>query len=1794
MDAFSEPVRRWFDGAFPGPTRVQASGWPALIRGRNALLVAPTGSGKTLAAFLWAIDRLCFGLPPGGRDGDGADGEGRGGEEAARLGGGEAAGVQPGVRVVYVSPLKALAYDIERNLQAPLGGVVRAARKLGVPARPVTVDVRTGDTTPRERRRQLRRPGEILVTTPESLFLVLGSRAAANLRTVETVIVDEVHAMAATKRGAHLALSLERLAELTGGREPQRIGLSATVRPMDLAAEFLGGDRPVEIVDASEPPNIDLQVVVPMADMGAPPPAPELLPDGGGWPRGMETSGLWPSVFPRILEAVRRHRSTIVFVNSRSLCERLAQRLNELDRRTRDGDGVDSGDDDREAFFDREGADGTEDGEPLARAHHGSVSHERRREIEGALKAGRLRCIVATSSLELGIDMGSVDLVLLVEAPGSTASGLQRVGRSGHAVGERSRGLIFPKFRGDLLECTVTAIQMQRGAIESMRLPENPLDVLAQQIVAMCCGRERTVDGIVALVRRARPYRGLGRNLLAAVLDMLVGRFPSEEFADLRPRLSWDRGRDVLTARRGADFLVRMNAGTIPDRGLFTVHLGPDGPRVGELDEEMVYESRAGDTFLLGASAWRVTEITRDRVIVRPAPGEPGRMPFWHGDGPGRPLELGRALGAFVRELGGRQGAEARRWLAREAPLDPHAVSNLCAYVEEQLDRTGALPTDRAVTIERFRDEVGDWRVCILTPFGARVHAPWAMALERRIGRRFGFEVQTLWTDDGLALRLADTDELPAAREFLLDPDEVEDLVVEQVASSPMFASRFRENAARALLLPRNRPGKRTPLWQQRQRSKNLLSVVRRHPDFPILLETYRECLSDLFDLSGLVDLMAKIEDGEVRVDDVETPAPSPFARSLVFAYEERFLYDQDAPAAERRAQALTLDRELLRELLGTASLRELLDPEVIQAVEEEFQGLAPDRRPRHEDDLQDLLRRTGGLTREEIGERAPEDAGDWLALLERQKRAVEVELAGNAGGQPVTATADESARRMWVAAEDAALYRDGLDAALPGGLPEDLLAPRPAPLESLLRRYARSRGPFAAADAAGRFGLPRGAVEPLLAGLEEAGRLVRGEFRREGGGVEWCDREVLRRIKRRTLARLRREAEPVDGAALARFLGRWQGVDASVVAAAVRPASEAGSLSDLAVRHTLGAPASSPASEEDAPRSGDHSRDASRPGSSAASALVSPVSPIRRSASPASTASGRALGRLREAVAQLEGVPLSWQTLVGHILPARAPGFRLDMLDRLATAGELLWVGSGRLGSRDGRVAIYRRERFRHLVREVDGAAAERAGEPDEGWTGTPHGAVLERLATRGACFTFDLVGGVAGAGDWGEMDVEAAIWDLVWAGRITNDTFLPLASLGRRRRSVAGRSPRGLPRGWRRGPRAGTAAPGLRGGVPGGGSGGVPGGLRGGVSGGVRGGMPGGRRGRAGMLAGGRWSLVADLAAPGEPVSDTEWAHATATLLLDRYGVVAAETARAENVPGAFEALYPVLREMEEAGHIRRGYFVHGLAGRQFALPAAVERLRRERRATAKRGPLEVLPAVDPANPWGAVLPWPQLGAAADSDDRDSPNGGAPPPRQKRPAPRARRLGRAPRRFAVPVPRSRRPGRLDLRQPRRRPGTGGSLGRAAGPGRPPPAQDAAAPADRRPPCPRVSLDRDPRRLRLREGPRRLPRQSAAAGGVAARKGRRPEGRPGLLAAAEAALLVGLERSVLYQCGTPDDVHEGHRQVDAVGVRQADGFAETQAHRLLPPLLDRDVVRIQVGPVRRVSYRIQPSRQTG
>ncbi|HVS14567.1 MAG TPA: DEAD/DEAH box helicase [Thermoanaerobaculia bacterium] len=1476
MDLFSPATRAWFDGNFAGATRVQREGWPVLAAGRHGLLIAPTGSGKTLAAFLWALDRL-----------------GRLPESAGDAG--------PGVRVLYVSPLKALVYDIERNLRAPLVGIQRAAERLGEARRAIRVDVRTGDTAQRDRRRQVRDPAEILVTTPESLFLLLGSQAFETLRTVDTVIVDEIHVFAPSKRGAHLALSLERLAELAA-RDPQRIGLSATVRPPDAVARFLGGARPVEVVDASEPAHVALTVTVPVPDMDDVPQIgsrgrdPDLGgsvlgvlaqgSEGGGWPRGAESSGLWPQIYPRLLELVLAHRSTLIFVNSRGLCERLAQRLNDLyahrveeQRRIEKGGG--------------EAVTGGDEPQPeLVRAHHGSVSHEQRAAVEEALKAGRLRAIVATSSRELGIDMGAIDLVVLIESPGSVARGLQRVGRAGHSVGEVSEGVIFPKFKGDLLECAVVARLMREGTLEPIAVPKNPLDVLAQQIVATCCHAPRTVAEIEALVRRAEPFRELPGEVLRAVLDMLSGRYPSHELADLRPTLVWDRAQDLLSPRRGAAMLTRLNAGTIPDRGLFTVHLGggeggaghrgSGGPRLGELDEEMVYESRVGDTFLLGASTWRVLEITRDRVLVAPAPGEPGRMPFWKGEGPGRPIDLGRALGAFLRELSELDSDAQARRLREQTPLDDNAIANLVGYLREQRETTGVVPSDKTIVVERFRDELGDWRVCVLSPFGARLHGPWAMALERLLGERAGFEVETMASDDGIVLRFADVEELPDASALLPDPDEVEDLIVDQVGSSALFASRFRENAARALLLPRNRPGKRTPLWQQRLRAKSLLGAVHRFADFPIVLETYRECLRDVFDVPALVELLRAIQRREVRVEEVETQAASPFARSLVYAYVANYLYEHDAPVAERKAQALTLDRNLLRELLGQSELRELLDAQVIEQIEEELQRLAEESRARDADELADVLRRLGDLSETEAAVRCEaEDHREmerWLDRLRTERRACVVQVGGE---------------RRWIATDDVALYRDALGVQPPSGLPDTLLRARAAPLEDLVARFAATRGPFHTEQVAARFGLARGQVEPVLRALLASGRLVRGEIRPGGSAPEWCDAGVLRRIKRATLAKLRGEVAPVGAEALARFLARWQGVEGE------RP-------------EPLPGPRREP-----------------------------PSSP-RRSFGGRRVASPDA--QLDEALAQLEGYPLPWSALSQAILPARVDGFRVEQLDLRAASGELVWVGCAPLGPRDGKVALYRRDRAALLLRERDDddAGAEVDSEV--------HAALLEHLGRRGACFTFELerLPELQGRD---AREVHGAIWDLVWGGRITNDTFLPLATLGSRRGAGASSPALRVARS-----RSLGSGPRLAG----------------------RGGDGSGRS-RAGALAGGRWSLVSSLIDP--TASETERLVATATQLAERYGIVSRVVALAEEVDGGFQSLLPVLREMEEAGRLRRGWFVEGLAGRQYALSGAIELLRDEReddvegraRDDGGRARLSVLSAVDPACVWGSLLPWP-----------------------------------------------------------------------------------------------------------------------------------------------------------------------------------------------------------------------------
>ncbi|MFN8637375.1 MAG: DEAD/DEAH box helicase, partial [Chloroflexota bacterium] len=1002
---FHPAVQTWLGETFAAPTRAQAEGWPEIVAGRSTLILAPTGSGKTLAAFLAAIDRLMFSPVPA---------------KQARC------------RVLYISPLRALAFDVERNLRAPLVGIARVAERRGDAVHVPTVALRTGDTEAGERARMARTPPDILITTPESLYLLLTSQARAILQSVELVIVDEIHTLAGTKRGAHLALSLERLAHLCG-RPIQRVGLSATQRPLDEVARFLGGGetetgeggswvpRPVSVVDAGVRKAFDLRVEVPVEDMSRLGEA--IRPDQGEIPEGptsvLQRHSIWPAIFPRLLELIQAHRSTIVFVNSRRLAERVAGALNELA------------------------------GAEIAQAHHGSIAREQRVIIEDRLKAGLLPAMVATSSLELGIDMGAVDLVVQIETPPSVASGLQRIGRAGHQVEGVSRGVIFPKYRGDLLSTAAITRAMDEGRVEETRVPRNPLDVLTQQIVAMCAVGEWRVDDLHQLVRQAAPFATLSRGQLEGVLDMLSGRYPADELAELRPRITWDRLNGTVRAREGLQRLVVVNAGTIPDRGLYGVFLAdgasvgamnraptrddlvrarfiappspstappspstappspstapPDaavaptgvpgvprrrgaGRRVGELDEEMVFESRQGDVVVLGASSWRVVEITRDRVLVEPAPGEPGRMPFWRGDRASRPVELGEAIGRLTRELTAMPKPAARTLLTERHSLDPRAADNLLAYLEDQRTAIDALPDDRTIVIERTRDELGDWRICLLSPWGGRVHAPWALALQAKLraadeaarddhsaSTGLGLEADTIWSDDGIVVRLPDRGAVPDTSLFLPDPDEIEDLVVRELGGSALFAAHFREAAGRALLIPRQRPGQRAPLWMQRKRAADLLAVASRFGSFPIVLETFRECLQDVFDLPALVELARRLRRRDLRVVTVDAEAPSPFAASLLFGYVANYIYDGDAPLAERRAQALAVDQAQLRELLGAAELRELLDGAVLEEIELGLQGLTPGHKARSPDRLHDLLLRIGDLSLAEIEARTEE-----------------------------------------------------------------------------------------------------------------------------------------------------------------------------------------------------------------------------------------------------------------------------------------------------------------------------------------------------------------------------------------------------------------------------------------------------------------------------------------------------------------------------------------------------------------------------------------------------------------------------------------------------------------------------------------------------------------------------------------------------------------------------------------------------------------------------------------------------
>jgi ATP-dependent helicase Lhr and Lhr-like helicase len=1470
LDGFSPATRAWFDGAFAEPTQAQAGAWRAIGKGEDTLVVAPTGSGKTLAAFLWAIDRLAAVPPP---------------QDPKRR-----------CRVLYVSPLKALAVDIERNLRAPLTGIGHAAHRLGLAEPDIRVAVRTGDTAAEDRRKLVTKPPDILITTPESLFLLLTSQARETLRGVETVIVDEVHAVAGNKRGAHLALSLERLDALRGEARPaQRVGLSATVRPVSEVATFLGGTRPVTVVQPPSPKRIELTVVVPVEDMSDLDTAPG-RGSGDGEDGPAPARSIWPHVEERVLDLIEQHKSTIVFANSRRLAERLCGRLNELAAER------------AEAAFEARsaargngrmpaelmGQAGAAAGAPaeVARAHHGSVSRQERAEIEEALKAGRLPAVVATSSLELGIDMGAVDLVVQVEAPPSVASGLQRVGRAGHNVGDVSRGIIFPKYQGDLVQAAVVAERMRDGQIEELKIPHNPLDVLAQQVVAMTAVDDWPVDELEQMVRRAAPFGGLTRPILEAVLDMLSGRYPSEDFAGLRPRIVWDRVAGIIRARPGAQRLAVTSGGTIPDRGLFGVFLATDTSRqprrVGELDEEMVYESRVGDVFVLGASSWRIEDITPDRVLVTPAPGQPGRLPFWHGDTPGRPAELGRAIGAAVRSLASSSSEAAAMASLAAAGLDELAARNLLRYLADQRAATGYVPDDRTLVVERFRDELGDWRVVLHSPYGDRVHAPWALAIAARLRERYGgMDVQALHTDDGILIRVPDSDEPPPSGIALLDPDEIGDLVTAEVGASALFASRFRECAGRALLLPRRQPGRRTPLWQQRQRSAQLLEIASRYPAFPIVLETVREILRDVFDVPALTELLRDIAARRIRIVEVETATPSPFGKSLLFRYVGAFMYEGDAPLAERRAQALSLDPALLAELLGTDGLRELLDPAVVEETERDLQHLSEGRRCRDLEGVFDLLRTAGPLTAPEVSARSVSDASGWLAELATARRVIEVRVAG----QP-----------MWAAIEDAGRLCDALGVPLPLGVPEAFTEPVADPLGDLVARYARTHGPFATAAVAGRYALGPAVVTMTLRRLAADGRVVEGEFLPTGssaGGTEWCDAEVLRLLRRRCLARLRKEAEPVPPEVLGRFLPTWHGI--------------------------LGAAAAGPGG-------------------------------VGRRRADA--------GAVLEVVERLAGAPVPASALETLVLPARVPGYSPALLDELTSAGEIVWSGAGALPGGDGWL----------VLAPADGAPLM-LPEPGEVSMTPLHEAVLEVLGGGGALFfrmLSDRVAALLSSSLPDDTEVAAAIWDLVWAGLLTNDTLAPLrvALSGQQRRSTASaRAAVPRPRPGGPGRRYGFGRPPMP----------------------TRSGPP---------TVSGRWSLL-----PGRPSAGdgapTVRAHALALTLLDRHGVLTRGAVASERIPGGFAAVYPVLRAMEEAGQCRRGYFVEGLGAAQFALPGAVDRMRaladRPRaadpgaRASISAERAVVLAAADPAQPYGAALPWPDRPGEMPSSHRPGRKAGA-----------------------------------------------------------------------------------------------------------------------------------------------------------------------------------------------------------
>lgn len=1492
---FHPATRDWFASAFPSATPAQEQAWAAISQRQHTLVIAPTGSGKTLAAFLSAIDQLFLERDRHARDEMPATRQ----EQRART------------RVLYISPIKALAADVQRNLQVPLQGVSAERARRGDPPVELSVAIRSGDTSAAERATLARRPPDILITTPESLFLMLTSAARDTLRNVHTVIIDEIHAVAGSKRGTHLALSLERLDRLL--RAPaQRIGLSATVRPVDEVARFLGGDRAVTVVDPPSTRQLDVRIVVPVEDM-ADIPAHGRAEDGNDLPGRI--GSIWPHVEASILDQILARRSTIVFTNSRGVAEKLTARLNELhaQRIALEDERSPALETQPEAYGSFNGgtaARSTGAAPLIARSHHGSVSKEQRGEIEQALKSGELRCVVATSSLELGIDMGMVDLVIQVAAPPSVASALQRVGRAGHQVGGTSTGLVYPRTRRDLVDAAVAVDCMLDGRIEAIDPPRNPLDVLAQQTVAAVAMDTLEVEDWFASVRRAAPYRDLPRSAFDATLDMLAGRYPSDDFAGFRPRLVWNRDTGQLSARPGAKQLAVTSGGTIPDRGMYSVML-PEGEeragsrRVGELDEEMVHETRINDVIALGATSWRVQQITRDQVVVTPAPGRSARLPFWRGEGAGRPAELGAAIGAFLAELDAdadlAQPAErgiSPGLMARfqRCGLDRNAIDNMRNLLAEQREATGVLPTDRRLVVERCKDELGDWRIMLHSPYGRRVHDPWALAIAERIRERWHVDPAVVASEDGIMARIPDSaGRLPGAELFLFESERLLATVTAAVGGSALFAARFRECASRALLLPRRTPGRRSPLWQQRLRAGQLLDIARAYPDFPILIETARECLQDVYDLDALAALMQRLGEGTVQIAEVTTEVPSPFAANLLFGYVAEFLYGTDAPLAERRASVLSLDSGLLGDLLGQADIGELLDPRVVERVDGELQRQVPERRAKGREGIADLLRELGPLSEQQVAARltdANAEAPLHLQALEAERRVIRIRIAG---------------AERWAAIEDAARLRDALAVALPRGVPKAFLDPVADPLGELIARFARTHAPFSTHDVAAEFGLGVAVVHAALERLAEQGKLLSGRFGaarqfpvQADDGPEphplargqWVSEEVFRRLRVRSLQAAREATRPVPREAYVRLLLEQHGL-----------------LPDMAGHAAT-----------------------------------------RNSAS---SAPGSLLGTdgVARVIEQLAGVALPVSVWESQVLPARVRDYSPGMLDELLATGNVAWAGHGRLGDDDGLVSLHLQEFAVETLPSLPGEAHVATLPPQ-------HRAILAVLAGGGGYFARQLAVAVQrgldeegtvrpASADLSAESFHAALWELAWAGHVTTDIWSPLRALPgvhtsqrprvasasrRQQRALAGR------RMMQPEPAASLAAQ--------------------------------GSSAFAAPSLAGRWSLLQRGHA-----SDTVRALALAEGLLDRHGVVTRGAAVAEDVAGGFPALQQVYRGMEDAGRVLRGRFVEGLGGAQFAERTTVDRLRGLAEPASSRGfPVAIaLSVLDPANPYGSVLAWP-----------------------------------------------------------------------------------------------------------------------------------------------------------------------------------------------------------------------------